>query len=384
MDPSYAALDEDAQVEVLLRVALAAAEAFGLEVRHLALVLHAYNTTFRLDTSDGRRLALRVNTNSQSTTANIAAQQAWLHALARDTDVLVPDPLTAPDGAWEVAVDCPEWGGPLTATVASWLDGDDVGECDEEQAFALGRTMAVLHDHAEGFELPAGADLPLFDEPLFHDRNLLLDPVPLPGGHAEVITEALARCGLRFAEVYAGAAPIVLHADLHGGNLKWHGGRLAVFDLDDAGFGVPALDLATRRSTCARRSPQWRPRCGTGTPRSGPCRTSPTRSSRPWWPRGSCCWPTACWRAAPHPCVRRPPTTSRSPPSGCAVGCRRAGSAGNRVAAVTAAWPGGWLVVVRGWSIRPLATPCAGDDRPGAACGRAGVADATTGHPLRR
>ena len=64
------------------------------------------------------------------------------------------------------------------------------------------------------------------------------------GGHAEVVTEALARCGLRFAEVYAGAAPIVLHADLHGGNLKWHGGRLAVFDLDDAGFGVPALDLA--------------------------------------------------------------------------------------------------------------------------------------------
>jgi Ser/Thr protein kinase RdoA (MazF antagonist) len=244
MDPSYAALDEDAQVEVLRRVALAAAGAFGLEVRHIALVLHAYNTTFRLDTADGRRLALRVNTNSQSTPANIAAQQAWLHALARDTDVLVPDPLAAPDGEWEVAVDCPEWGGPLTATVASWLEGDDVGECDEQQAFALGRTMAVLHDHAEGFVLPAGADLPLFDEPLFHDRNLLLDPVPMPGGHAEVITEALARSGRGFAEVYAGATPIVLHADLHGGNLKWHGGRLAVFDLDDAGFGVPALDLA--------------------------------------------------------------------------------------------------------------------------------------------
>ena len=44
--------------------------------------------------------------------------------------------------------------------------------------------------------------------------------------------------------MYAGQRPIVLHADLHGGNLKWHRGRLAVFDLDDAGFGVPALDLA--------------------------------------------------------------------------------------------------------------------------------------------
>ncbi|HYN29545.1 MAG TPA: phosphotransferase [Dermatophilaceae bacterium] len=48
----------------------------------------------------------------------------------------------------------------------------------------------------------------------------------------------------RFAEVYAGARPVVLHADLHGENLKWHGGRLAVFDFDDCGLGVPALDLA--------------------------------------------------------------------------------------------------------------------------------------------
>jgi Ser/Thr protein kinase RdoA (MazF antagonist) len=59
-----------------------------------------------------------------------------------------------------------------------------------------------------------------------------------------VIRKALTRCRLRFEEVYAGATPIVLHADLHGGNLKWHRGRLAVFDLDDAGLGVPALDLA--------------------------------------------------------------------------------------------------------------------------------------------
>ena len=49
---------------------------------------------------------------------------------------------------------------------------------------------------------------------------------------------------MAFDEVYAAQRPVVLHADLHGGNLKWHGGRLAVFDLDDAGFGVPALDLA--------------------------------------------------------------------------------------------------------------------------------------------
>ena len=85
MERDYAGLDEADQVEVLRRVALAAAEAFGLGVRDLTLVLHAFNTTFALDTDDGRRLALRVNTNSQSTPAHIAAQQAWLHALATET-----------------------------------------------------------------------------------------------------------------------------------------------------------------------------------------------------------------------------------------------------------------------------------------------------------
>ena len=244
MQQRYSDLDADGQAEVLRRVALAAADGFGLGVADLSLVLHAFNTTFRLDTDDGRRLALRVNTNSQSTPAHIAAQQAWLHALAAETDVLVPDPVATPEGAWYVVVDCPEWGGPLRTTAASWLEGDDVGECDAGQALALGRTMAVLHDHAEGFTLPAGAHLTVFDEPLMHDRSLLEGAVPLRPGHAEVLAESLERCRRAFDEVGAGQRPIVLHADLHGGNLKWHRGRLAVFDLDDAGLGVPALDLA--------------------------------------------------------------------------------------------------------------------------------------------
>jgi Ser/Thr protein kinase RdoA (MazF antagonist) len=35
-----------------------------------------------------------------------------------------------------------------------------------------------------------------------------------------------------------------IHADLHGGNVKWLRGRMAVFDFDDACLGVPVHDLA--------------------------------------------------------------------------------------------------------------------------------------------
>lgn len=240
----YEDLDEESQVAALRRVALVAADAFGLTVHRLEPVLHGFNTTFRLDTRDGRTLALRVNTNSVSTPAHVAAQQAWVHAIARDTDVRVPDAVTGPDGRTVVAVPCAELGRELLCVVNTWLDGPDVGECDPEQAHALGRAMATLHAHARTVVLPEGAGFPVFDEPLFGDRNLLEDSPLLDDEGRLVVGEALERTRQAFAALAAQADAVPLHADLHGGNLKWHDGRLAVFDFDDAGVGAPVLDLA--------------------------------------------------------------------------------------------------------------------------------------------
>ena len=236
---SYTDLDGDGQVEVLRPVARQAAATFGLEVRELTLVLHAYNTTFRLDTADGRRLALRVNTNSHSSTANIAAQQAWLHALATETDVRVPDPVRALDGGWDVAVDCPTWGGPLH------VDGGDLARGRRRGGVRRG---AGLRARARRWPRctttprrsgsPTAATLPLFDEPLFGDENLLLEVLPVArAGCRGAHRGARASAGGDSRSSTPGSRPVVLHADLHGGNLKWHDGRLAVFDLDDAGIG---------------------------------------------------------------------------------------------------------------------------------------------------
>lgn len=240
----YLALDDEAQVQVLREAALEAALGFDLVVRDLTLVLHAYNTTFRVDTADGRRLALRVNTNSHSTAENVVAQQEWLHAIAAEGRVRVPDPLRAPDGRWAVEVTCPGWGGLLRATAASWLPGDDLGTCDPVQARALGEAMALLHDQAERFVVPRGGDLPVFDEPLFGDDDLLTDHPDLPQGGRAVVAAALDDLREVCRRVSAAGPAIVIHGDLHGGNLKWHQGQLAIFDVDDCGIGVPALDVA--------------------------------------------------------------------------------------------------------------------------------------------
>jgi Ser/Thr protein kinase RdoA (MazF antagonist) len=241
---AYRDLSNDEQVEALRPVARAAAERFGLDAVRVELAAHAFNTTFRVDTADGGRFALRVGTNSHSTRENVVAQQAWQCAIASDTEVLVAQPLAATDGAWWVEVEDTGFDSPVMVTAASWLAGPDVAQPDVTVARELGRTMALLHRHAESWRIPAGAELPRFDTPLFGDVDLLGTAPGLSPVDRDVLDRARSRTSSTFAELYDGAPVRPLHADLHGGNLKWHGGRLAVFDFDDCGLGIPALDLA--------------------------------------------------------------------------------------------------------------------------------------------
>jgi Ser/Thr protein kinase RdoA (MazF antagonist) len=239
----YDDLDEEAQVEALRPVAIEAARRFGLDDAQVGLVLHAYNTTFAAETLDGR-WALRIGTNSKSTPAMIRAHQAWQHALRAETDVVVPDPLAAPDGDYVVEVDSAGLGRPLLVVAAAWLDGPDLRDPSVDQCHLLGSAMATMHEQALGWQLPEGAELSTFDTPLFGARDLLSNHDWLAPDERSVVDDAMNRTAATFHDAYAGQRLIALHADLHGGNLKAHNDGLAIFDFDDAGLGVPLLDLA--------------------------------------------------------------------------------------------------------------------------------------------
>ncbi|MGD8149951.1 phosphotransferase enzyme family protein [Ornithinimicrobium sp. Y1694] len=244
VDTAYRDLDEASQIEALRRVALAAAEEFGLEVARMEVALHAYNTTFRVDTPDGR-IALRVGTNSRSTAEHLRGQQAWQHALATQTAVSVPDPLRTVTGEWFAQVPSAELGRDALATASTWLPGPDIGgDLDPEQSRALGSAMAQLHDHAQVWRVPADASLPSQAGVLLGEEDLLSGWPGFGEEEREVVASALARGDEAISRVWAGQDLVPIHADLHGGNLKWHEGRLAIFDFDDARLAVPALDLA--------------------------------------------------------------------------------------------------------------------------------------------
>ncbi len=91
---------------------------------------------------------------------------------------------------------------------------------------------------------PGEPAFPVFDDPLCGDENLLEGSDRLDADGRRVVDEAFRRTREAGALALAGTVPHAVHGDLHGGNLKWHDGHLAVFDFDDAGLATPALDLA--------------------------------------------------------------------------------------------------------------------------------------------
>ena len=238
-------LTSRAQVHRLRSAAQEALAQYPVEVTGLRLISHAYNTSFRVDTADGRRFALRINVHSRRRPAWIAAEMAWQAAITADTDLWVPTPLRTRDGGLTASVWFEPLGTTLTAVVYSWLPGRDLGDTvTSAQMRVVGSAMATLHDHAESWRLPAGADLPLFDDPLFGlDDHMAGSPL-LSAAQRDVLARVLDQARAHHAEMYAGETPIALHADLHQWNTKWWRGRLSIFDFDDSGLGLPLQDLA--------------------------------------------------------------------------------------------------------------------------------------------
>lgn len=225
-------------------VALSALDDFPIEPVRMRLAHHGHNTTFRVDTVDGRRFALRVNLNSRSTPANLRAETAWLTSLARDTDLAVPVPLATRRGPCHSSRWFGQLGRDLSVVVMSWLPGRHVDQPTGATARELGRITAVLHAHGASWSPPPGASFPSHATVLLDDPNRLQSAHPLlPPTCRAVVDEALARTQAQFDLLHSSTPAHALHADLHLGNIMWRRSRPAVFDFDDAVCGAPALDL---------------------------------------------------------------------------------------------------------------------------------------------
>jgi Ser/Thr protein kinase RdoA (MazF antagonist) len=231
----------------LLEIAGKALQFFPLEIKEISLINNEYNATFKVETNEGTQFALRINVNSPRSIANLKAEIAWVNFLTTDARVKVPHPIASSKGDYFVTFPHGDKGSELKCVLYSWLEGEELGdEPTPEQIRSLGAAMATLHLSSKDFELPIDAELPDFKDPMWETEDFLLSAKSVLDLDARaLVAQALEMIKLEIDALYREHAQQIIHADLHGWNVMWHNGEIAVFDFDDCGFGLPVQDLAT-------------------------------------------------------------------------------------------------------------------------------------------
>lgn len=243
MPTPFAALAKEQQIDLLVGVARAALAEFGVNPSEIESINHEFNSTFRVVAEDGKRYALRINVNSERTVENLRAEVTWVRQI---TEVVTPKPMPTKSGEYFVVIPSAEAARDFACVLYSWVEGEELGdEPTEEQLFALGAALAKLHQTPKR-ELEPGCDLPVLNDPLWHDPDTLLgDEAGLPEEQRELVTLAYRRIADFTNELYASGTPQVIHADLHGWNAMWSESGITVFDFDDCAIGFPIQDLFT-------------------------------------------------------------------------------------------------------------------------------------------
>ena len=231
----------------LLQIADKALKLFPIEVKEVSLINNEYNATFKVESNEGQLFALRININSPRTPENLKAEVSWVNHLYLDGRVRVAKPIATTQGDLFASIQHDHSSRDLHCVLYSWLPGSEFEDEPELiQIRALGEAMAQMHLVARNFQLPANSNLPSLDHAMWWTEDFLLsEKSVLDQGSKDLVGQTLQGIDNHIKSLYVGATPIVIHADLHGGNVLWDVNSLSVLDFDDSGIGLPVQDLAT-------------------------------------------------------------------------------------------------------------------------------------------
>ena len=125
----YSQLTARGQARRLRRLAEQALACYDLDVVRLRLITNEFNAIFRVDTAAGEKYVLRVTLpEGGHDRGTVAAEMAWLDALARETDLGVPRPLATRAG--ELVVETADAGvpEPRLCAIFGWAPGSDLAD----------------------------------------------------------------------------------------------------------------------------------------------------------------------------------------------------------------------------------------------------------------
>ncbi len=243
----FALLSVEAQKEHISDLAHAILLQYHFELQSIELINFEFNATYKVITSKNEMYALRINVNSDRNHENLLGEIAFVDFLNHKGVVNLPKPVHTKSKELAQTIHSPLMERELGVVLYTWLPGEELGdEPSEDSLKKLGAAMAAMHQAAQGFRLPQGAKLPFLRDFLWETTDIIFSSnSPLSREEREILSEAKSKIEQIIDDLYSKSEAIVIHADLHGGNVFSHADEVFLFDFDDSGIGLPIQDLAT-------------------------------------------------------------------------------------------------------------------------------------------
>ncbi|MFQ5522283.1 MAG: phosphotransferase enzyme family protein [Acidimicrobiia bacterium] len=219
------------------------------EVDHLAT--HS-NVLYRVITSSGQQLCLRVGAPHSNTRTNIEIEVAWLDALALETDLDVVRPVHTRSGDLIVDEFDPGLGQERVCVLFSWIPGVPLGAGSGAFGYRLmGQMSAALQQHGRHWLPPRVGRMRRWDRVFYYGLGLK-DEVITDSRYSHLFTPSYRRVLVKAFDLaqdtivrsWATGGTQVVHGDLHEWNVHVGGSRLYAFDFEDVMLALPAQDVA--------------------------------------------------------------------------------------------------------------------------------------------
>jgi Ser/Thr protein kinase RdoA (MazF antagonist) len=249
---SFMSLTQRGKARRLRAMAFDALAHYDLEVRRLRLITNDFNGIFRVDAADGRKLILRIAVPAgRHGFSQFEAEMSWLAALSRDTDLSIPEPVSARDGQRVLRIETPGVPEPRLCMLFTWVPGTDLADRFNLQAAAeWGRLTAQLNEHSVGFALPDGLNILRYDSVFpFLEPVVLFEPehaALFPPERRKIYADGIGWAQQAIDRLSASGTPMqLIHGDLHLYNIRSYRNLLSPIDFEDLMWGWPVQDIGT-------------------------------------------------------------------------------------------------------------------------------------------
>ncbi|MFA7407195.1 MAG: phosphotransferase [Anaerolineaceae bacterium] len=224
------------------------------ELKEPQLTFHGFETNllYRVITAEGDRYMLRLAYPGWRSLTDLQSQALWVGALARDTEIRVPEILHTRAGERVLSLAVPFVPDMWHMTLMRWVPGRLLGHyLTGSNLSQMGRLFARLHLHGKAWQPPAGFTQRRFEHWLSRGEEdrisgvnaLQTDSPGVPAAHQAWIVRMIQLVEEAYARVDR-ADLRVIHCDLWHDNIKLYHGMLCPFDFEDTVWGFRVHDIA--------------------------------------------------------------------------------------------------------------------------------------------